>query len=191
MPKFKRNVGNKKPRKQPRKIPWTELEIEYCTTLDVSLFQLAKKHGVNYFDVQTYAKDQGWAEKRRSVVNDIISETKNRAAALIGQHFADRAMEMLDDLGRIRKKLINRYEKELDGEADELKTQEAVSTTTQRSEGKQTTAMVRKARMNPSAHRLGETLVKLECEILQLAAGLGKKDETVFSGDDPPPFEIT
>lgn len=84
---------------------WNAIRIDYISGT-VGQRKLAEKYGIPYSTLRDRAKAEGWAKNREKARSDIVAKAVQRKAALA----SDNAVIA----ERIRKKLLERLEKEID-----------------------------------------------------------------------------
>ena len=88
---------------------WEKIRAEYIAG-GISLRELAEKYGVNRGAVQRRASTEGWKEQRVKTVSKVCQKTDDLIVTRKAEAYAENA----DIAARIRMKLLERLEREID-----------------------------------------------------------------------------
>lgn len=87
--------------KKQRKIPWQKLENEYISS-KISYKDLSDKHNIPKRQIERYASEHKWVEKRREIVGEVSANVKK---AIINDE-TNKQLDYLNEIGEAAKKII-------------------------------------------------------------------------------------
>lgn len=94
-------------------IRWSVLRIEYITTLDLSLRELARRHSLDSSNIQSRASREGWEADRRKYVELLITETRQLAVKELSTLAAKRLLAVMDSTREVRRLAVQNIKYQL------------------------------------------------------------------------------
>lgn len=129
-----------------RRIPWSEIRLEYETSLTTTFRGLARKHRCNQWALAARAKTEGWAESREQLRIQREAAARRAAIRRLTEAATRHALSAAKDLQAARQRIMRKLEERMDakpgadGVAREVanSTKTIVETTTPDGKGGQT-----------------------------------------------------
>lgn len=166
-------------------VRWQDLKLEYLSDFELSLRELARRHGMHQKTVWERALKEGWATEREELIQQVSSEARQRAVGAMAATAGKNAASLLAQLGKARERILKRLLEDLEAEGGMVTaSSEVTSSTTDRKTGATVRRHSVKRRPRVDAPFMAQVL-KAESQVLAAVLGIDRRaraaddDETV------------